>query len=179
MKKISSILTVVVLLAASFLISSPASQGLAKGINILEFSTMVGVPLPYTGSTNPIRGINGGGLPWVISSAQGELKINGDIEVKVTGLVLDPNSTIVPVNLRGVNPVPQFKAVVSCLSVDSSGSPITVNRSTAAFPATTGSAASGGGDASIEDHVSLPTPCIAPIIFVTSPGGAWFAATGN
>jgi hypothetical protein len=26
--------------------------------------------------------------------------------------------------------------------------------------------------------VDLPSPCIAPIVFVTSPNGAWFAATG-
>ena len=30
----------------------------------------------------------------------------------------------------------------------------------------------------ISDTIVLPQPCIAPIVFVTSPGGAWFAATG-
>jgi hypothetical protein len=35
------------------------------------------------------------------------------------------------------------------------------------------------GDAEIEAAVDLPTPCIAPVVFVTSPGGAWFAATGG
>ncbi len=47
-----------------------------------------------------------------------------------------------------------------------------------AFPATIGPASAGGGDATIETDVVLPQPCIAPIIFVTSPGGSWFAATG-
>ena len=37
----------------------------------------------------------------------------------------------------------------------------------------------GGGNASIEAHANLPHPCIAPIVFVASPGGAWFAATDN
>jgi hypothetical protein len=37
---------------------------------------------------------------------------------------------------------------------------------------------SGGGNAEIEAQLTLPQPCIAPLIFVTSPGGAWFAATG-
>jgi hypothetical protein len=45
--------------------------------------------------------------------------------------------------------------------------------STAPFPA------SATGDADINATVSLPSPCIAPIVFVTSPGGAWFAATGS
>jgi len=26
--------------------------------------------------------------------------------------------------------------------------------------------------------LELPQPCIAPIVFVTSPGGAWFSITG-
>jgi hypothetical protein len=27
--------------------------------------------------------------------------------------------------------------------------------------------------------LELPSPCLAPIVFVTSPGGAWFAVTGG
>ncbi len=27
--------------------------------------------------------------------------------------------------------------------------------------------------------VELPTPCVAPIVFVTSPDGSWFSATGQ
>jgi hypothetical protein len=38
------------------------------------------------------------------------------------------------------------------------------------------------GDARIEATLTLPTPCVAPIVFVTSgtgaPPGSWFAATG-
>ena len=40
-------------------------------------------------------------------------------------------------------------------------------------PATT------GGDFETEAALGLPSPCIAPIVFVTSPGGAWLAATGG
>ena len=37
---------------------------------ILEFDTMVGVPRPYIASSgNAIRGVLGGGLPWVIGAA--------------------------------------------------------------------------------------------------------------
>ena len=54
----------------------------------------------------------------------------------------------------------------------SDGSVETVNVPTQAAPATP------TGDATIRDSVDLPSPCIAPIVFVTSPTGAWFAATG-
>ncbi|HXQ38721.1 MAG TPA: hypothetical protein VN843_32265, partial [Anaerolineales bacterium] len=58
------------------------------------------------------------------------------------------------------------------------------NIPTELFPATTGLASAGGGNATIVADLSLPSPCIAPIIFVTGPPnatnpiGAWFAATG-
>jgi len=37
------------------------------------------------------------------------------------------------------------------------------------------------GDSTINARVSLPRPCIAPIVFVTGPAGTdvWFAATGG
>lgn len=140
---------------------------------ILEFNTMVGVPRPYTGVTNAIRGVPGGGLPWVIASSNGELNTNGNIEVNVKGLVLDPTDPVViSRGLGGINPVAQFKVIVSCLSKDSAGNPTTVNVSSGLFAATR------EGDAQIEDHLALPKPCIAPVVFVASPGGAWFAATG-
>jgi hypothetical protein len=48
------------------------------------------------------------------------------------------------------------------------------NITTANFRANT------AGDSKIEATVALPAPCVAPIIFVTSPNGAvWFAATGH
>ena len=68
-----------------------ASQVVArepKVPKILEFQTMTGVPRPYTLPENAIRGVPGGGLPWVVSAANGELKIDGRLEVEVdrTGL---------------------------------------------------------------------------------------------
>ena len=78
-----------------------------------------------------------------------------------------------PANLQGTNPVPQFRAIVSCLTPDDAGTGVqTVNLTTAPVPA------SPEGNAQIRARVELPDPCIAPIVFVTSPTGAWFAATG-
>jgi hypothetical protein len=150
-------------LVASAVLATPAT-GLADD-KILSFDTMAGVVRPFTGATNPIRGVRGGGVPWTLNEAKGELRTDGQIRVRVRGLV---------VASTGTNPSPQFRAIVSCLTtaVDANGAPLAVNLPTNAFPA------SPEGDSEIEDVVILPSPCIAPIVFVTNPGGAWFAATG-
>ena len=159
--------TLVLALAGLLLIAQ--SSIAAKGPKILEFDTMVGVTGVFKGSANPIRTINGGGLAWTLSSARGELSPSGHLEVKVRGVVLAEGAN------AGSNPVATFRAVVSCL--DSTGA--IVNGSTDAVPATTGPATSGGGNADIEATLALPDPCFAPIIFVTSGGGAWFTVTGG
>lgn len=96
------------------------------------------------------------------------------------GFVFDPDDDVViERGLANMNPVASFGAIVSCLSRDLDGNPVTVNQQTPLFSATTGLASEGGGNATIEAHLELPEPCIAPIIFVTSPGGSWFASTGH
>ena len=156
-------------LAASVVLA-PAALG---GDKIIEFDTMVGVVRPFTGVANPVRGVNGGGLPWVIGTGKGEVKADGRVEVKVRGLVLADDPAVLPASRRLTNPIPNFRVVVSCLTVDAAGAAATMNVSTGDFPATV------AGDAEIEAAVDLPSPCIAPVVFVTSPGGAWFAATGG
>ncbi len=166
-------LAFVFLLSLLIMAGSPGTVT-ARETKLLEFSLMSGVPRPYTGAANAIRGIPGGGLPWVISSAEGELKANGKLEIIVRGLLIDPNDpAAIAAGRAGTNPSPTFKAIVSCLSKDGAGNAITVNVSSVAF------AADSNGNARLEDTVSLPAPCLAPIIFVTSPTGAWFASTGS
>ena len=169
MKRYMLIALAVALVLGALIASGSFSRATAKEPKILEFDTMVGIPPAFTGIQNPIRGINGGGIPWAISSGSGELKTNGKLEISVQGLVLaaGPNA--------GSNPIANFRAIVSCLTSDGSA----VNVTTGLFPATTGPASAGGGNAKIEATLTLPQPCIAPIVFVTSPTGAWFAATGK
>jgi hypothetical protein len=171
MKKVISATLVVVIVLAGFLFSGKISSAQADSPKILSFGNMIGVPQALTGTQSeiPLRGINGGGLPWTLTSASGSLKANGALKVEVEGLVLAAGQN------AGSNPIASFKAVVSCVRSDGTFD----NILTDAFPATTGSALSGGGNADIETTVTLPQPCIAPIIFVTSPGGAWFATTGK
>jgi hypothetical protein len=139
---------------------------------ILKFDTMTPVTGPYVGSANPIRAVPGGGLPWMITAGTGSLKSDGHLLVHVRGLVLAGRPPV-PAALQGINPVPDFVAIVSCQSISAGGTATVSNVSTAPFPAST------AGNSDINATVSLPRPCIAPIVFVTSPGGAWFAATGS
>lgn len=169
MKKLLLISLSMMLLSAFF--AGSASPATAKEPKLLEFDTMVGVPSTLTGSqaAAAFRGINAGGLPWTLTSATGELKASGKLEVQVDGLVFAAGPNV------GKNTVASFKAVVSCIGSDG----LPHNVSTDAFPATVGLASEGGGDASIEATLALPQPCFAPIVFITSPGGNWFAVTGN
>jgi hypothetical protein len=156
---------VVVLLLLGMLFASVAWAD--DGTSLLKFKTMIAVTGPFVGATNPIQGVGGAGRPWVISEAQGELKSNGDLEVRVRGLVLASSLT---------NPLPNFRAVLSCHSIDTAGDPTVVVVSTDGFPA------SPEGDAVIKAMIDIPSPCFAPIIFVTTPTPdppRWLAVTGQ
>ena len=108
----------------------------------------------------------------MIRAATGSLKSNGHLLVHVRGLVLAEEAPVPPA-LQGTNPIPDFEAIVSCQSIGTDGSAVSTNVATGQF------AASADGNADINATVSLPSPCIAPIVFVASPTGAWFATTGS
>ena len=150
---------------------SSSSAGADPG-TILKFNVMTPVTGPYTGTSNPIRMVNGGGLPWIITSGTGSLKRDGRLQIHVRGLVLAFDSAV-PANLRGTNPIPFFEGIVSCQSITDGMATIT-NVATGEFPA------SMSGNADIKARVTLPDPCIAPIVFVFgAPNVGWFAATGS
>jgi hypothetical protein len=154
-----------VLALALGLIAQASSAGSGRNATVLKFKTMAGVVAPFLGPANAIRGIPGAGSAWSIDEADGTLKQNGDLEVEVEGLII---------TATGVNPVPTFRAVVSCLSI-AAGAAVTLNRVTQPFPANM------AGDAEFEGSVNLPSPCLAPIVFVTTGTGdppAWFSVTG-
>jgi hypothetical protein len=125
------------------------------------------------GSAGAIRGVPAAGLPWMIRSIRGDLDLNGELTIDIDGLTL-ANDPSVPASLRGTNPVPFFAAVVSCTTA-AGGLMTTDNMATADVHATM-----PGGDAHIDQRLTLPHPCVAPIVLVTAPGGsAWFAVTGS
>jgi len=141
---------------------------------VLRFDTMTPVTGPFQGTANPIRGVNGGGLPWILKSAHGTLTRDGRLFVRVHGLVL-ANDPSVPAQLRDTNPFPDYRALVSCQTIGAGNTATVTNVSTADFKA------SSKGDSTIFTKISLPKPCFAPIVFVTGPTGtdAWFAVTGS
>lgn len=145
------------------LIAQASASSSSAGPPVLKFNTMVGVDGPFRGSTNAIRGVNGAGAPWRVDEVDGSLKSGGRLKIDVEGLVLVSS---------GLNPSANFRAIVSCLTNDAT-TVSTVNLVTDPFPATT------TGDSEIEADVNLPSPCVAPIVFVTNAAGtSWFAVTG-
>jgi hypothetical protein len=181
MRKISWLLAAI---GGAALISVVAVQGVAASARpasagpgpatVLKFSTMTPVTGPYVGTANPIRGVAGGGLPWVLTAGRGSLKRDGHLLVRVRGLVLARQAPVPPA-LQGTNPFPDFRALVSCQSIGTGNTATVVNVSTGDFKANT------EGDSTIDARVSLPRPCVAPIVFVTGPTGTnvWFAVTGS
>ena len=140
---------------------------------ILSFDTMIGNP-GNGDPANVIRGFAGAGSPWgFLRSVHGVLRSNGQLIVIVRGLVITAGADL------DQNPVPQFRAALSCQD------PTDPNQGQLFFtelvPATTGNRA---GDANIVGRLQLPASCFAPLILVTSPpsasspDGAWFAVTG-
>jgi hypothetical protein len=164
-------LTVVALGVVALLLVGTVAVATAKGPDkVLQWKTMVGVPAGLTGAQSqvPLRGINGGGIPWTIEKGHGALSASGHLEIDVKGLVLAAGAN------TGSNPSATFRGLVSCVNPDGTFT----NVLTDPFPATTGPASTGGGNSEIEADVSLPSTCIAPIVFVTSGTGSWFASTG-
>lgn len=151
--------------------SGPRDMEDDRGDNLFEFEAMRGNQGPFVGEDGAIRDVSAGGLPWVVDEAEARLDEDFDLKVEVEGLVLDPDDERVPESLRGTNPVPQFRAILSCMTF-SDGMRKVMNVQTDPVDATT------EGDARIEAMIAPPDPCYAPIVFVTSPGGAWFAVTG-
>lgn len=155
---------------AVFLLSFAAGTSVADE-RIIDFDSMNGIDGPFLGNTSPIRGINGGGLPWVLDAARGRVEQDGKLDVSVEGLIIPQSAGF------GFNPAPFFRVVVSCLTV-ANGLVVTHNVTT-----DNGAEVMIGdpmnGDARFKTTIDLPSPCVAPIVFVTSPTGAWFSATGQ
>lgn len=181
MRKISWLLATA---GAAALVSVAAVQGVAASAkpasagpepaSVLRFSTMTPVTGPYVGPANPIRGEAGGGLPWLLTSAHGSLSNAGHLVVRVRGLILARQAPVPPA-LQGINPFPAFRALVSCQTIGSGSTATVTNVSTGDFKA------DKQGSSTINAQVSLPRPCIAPIVFVTGPTGSdfWFSVTGS
>jgi hypothetical protein len=158
------------------LVAGTAGVAIAKSHNdgnVLRADTLFPVAPPFTGNAAAaIRGVTGAGAPWVIGDSSVRLRADGRLKVEFEGLVIDP--ALAPNPNAGINPVALMKVTVSCVSVDAAGAVVTSNVSTEAFDV------DRAGNGELDTTISLPSPCVAPIIFVanSNAAGAWFAVTG-
>lgn len=143
------------------------SPALAKSPNAgnlrFEFERLAGNDV--TGASGAIRGVNAAGLPWRLDRGEARLTSADELEVKVEGLVLQTS---------GANPQANFRAILSCQTNGEENTLATVNLTSQQF------AASPEGDATLRETLEgIPSPCYAPIVFVTNAAGtAWFAVSG-
>ena len=162
-------------IAAAIVVGAAGWAASSSGVKVFTFGRLVGVSGAFLGSSMPLRGVSGGGLPWVIAQGQAIFFANGRLVVEVNGLVIDPaNLTAQKRGIAGTNPVPFFFATLSCL--DNTGATVNTNTTTAA-------AATSTGNATMVDVLTPPSPCFAPIVLVRgsttgAPSGPWFAASG-
>lgn len=165
--KLASKIVVVIGLALFFVPPPTLADDDDESLILLRFRALFGVRGPYLSSfvpPTPLRALNGAPGPWSVERAAGIVRSDGTVSVRVQGLI---------VPALGSNPLPTFRAVVSCRSIDSAGKASIVNTSTGDFPATP------SGDAEIRAEVTLPKPCVAPLVFVTSSNLTWLAVTGR
>ena len=133
----------------------PAAAG-GQTANLLKTERFVGVPKTLAGATGAIGAVNGAGQPWVIGTAKAVLSVDGELDLKFTGLLFGPDATA---PLPGTNTVGSMRAAVSCLTTTGTRTAT----STDPFPVTTGT---GAGDGHVEATLDLPSPCIAPIVLI-------------
>jgi hypothetical protein len=133
---------------------------------------MYGVDGPFVGDMNKVRGVQGDELPWAIArSIRGSLSTSGHLVISVRGLVFKDDPSVPP-DIRGTNDETAFRGLVSCLTEDGT-SVAEANVVTDGFPADT------RGNSFINAHVTLPNPCVAPIVMVLAGSeDKWFAMTG-
>lgn len=140
---------------------------------IMAFTTMVGVDDAFVGRTQ-VRGVRGDELPWDVGTVNGSLTTDGHLQLNVTGIVFS-NDPSVPPELRGINDEDQFRGLVSCQTLGNGRGNVTIRNII-----TQGFAATRSGNSNIDAMVTLPNPCVAPIIFVMSGSeDKWFAVTGS
>jgi hypothetical protein len=110
-----------------------------------------------------IHGVTRGGLPWVMDRGEARLRRNGRLQVRVRGLVIP-----VPQGDGTPGPVTTITAALYC------GDDTTAAAETAPIPL------SRTGNARIDERITLPSTCLAPVVLVHPNGsdGAYIAVTG-
>lgn len=102
-----------------------------------------------------VGGVASGGAPWVVATGEASAAGNGQLHVKVSGLLIDDGAGV-PATLVGtVGPVTMVAASLVC-----GGSGGAVVASSDGVPL------SAAGNAEINATVALPATCSAPVVLV-------------
>ena len=114
-------------------------------------------PLRSGPAVNVVRGVNPGGIPWVIERLSAEVKQDGRISVSGRGLLLAGGDGV------GTNGGQSVRARLFCGN-------LTHDTGLVALEA--------DGDFRIHDVLSPlpPVPCDNPALLIVNAGSAWFAA---
>jgi hypothetical protein len=151
-------------IAATAVSATPASSGQPARHGQLLSSNLLGRPTDPS-LTVSIDGVPAGAVPWALSQGKTRVQANGRVTVNVDGLVITGTNT----SLDGTTgPVTAVVASVACDGM------------TPTFASTDPVPLSPGGDARIDQTVTLPAVCLAPIVLVraNTSGGPWIAASG-
>lgn len=140
---------------------------------VMKPAAMWPADIYHADSATSVRGTPAGRLPWALDDGWSSIGEDGHLVARVRGLVL-AHHELVPVALQGTNPFPWITIVVSCLALRPDSIADYVSIRTGEFEMTR------SGNADIDARLSLPRPCIAPVVLITSPSGTsqrWLAAT--
>lgn len=148
-------LALVLGLLAVVVVGAGTASARPGGAHKILDTRLVGLAVPGT----VVVGVTGAGHAWAIRDGNAKLFSDGRVDLHVHGLVLTP---------EGTNPVANGRVVVSC-NGGGAGNVVQSGLVPLSIPK---------GDAHFNSWLTLPSPCLAPVIFFTSPGGAWFAVSG-
>jgi len=156
--KILAIITAAVLVTGLIAFIPPEQAEAKKVISMKD--NLIGLPV----AGMPLRGIGGGGAPWVVADSDVKLDQNGKLKVKVKGLLITGTGS----SLDGTTgPVLTIWASLTCegggVFTSTSGAPLKLN-----------------GDANLKTTIPIPPSCLGPIMLIRANTGTgpWIAASG-
>ncbi len=158
-----ALVVLVSVFGAGSLVFAFAASGTSRDHGDHEGKALFRSTLAPSVPTDPaFHGVVAGGVPWELRGSSARLKTDGELDVRVDGLVIPALGT--------PGPVKTISASLLCGPDSQAG-----------VAATTGQVPlSAGGDARIEARITLPAICLAPIVVVHPNGntGAYIAISG-
>jgi hypothetical protein len=151
-------------IAATAVGATPASSSQPVRHGQLLSSDLVGRPTDPN-LTVPIDGVPAGAVAWALSRGSTRIQAHGRLTVKVDGLVITGTNSSLDGTTGPVNAVVASVACDGLTPTFASSNPVPLSRD---------------GDARIDQKVTLPAVCLAPVVLVraNTSSGPWIAASG-